>query len=257
MTHPADYTMPVHLDSLSDNAAALMAAAHRARRPGELITATFRSFTTSAGDNQGAQPILPRSANRLGALIIPQKPAASPNSPAATGAQTNPAAGTVICSASLPPGLYTVNWLVVLTGTSTATDDDNFGLYLNGVLIATSLNSTASQPQPQSPLLIDVPEGANQALAIQAVANSSTGGVIYRAQLTAVAYNVPGQARGWLASSKANAASQEGAPITAEGQGPVKLRTQAPVWLQADPASTAALTIAVIAWYEGEPSYTP
>lgn len=61
---------------------------------------------------------------------------------------------------------------------------------------------------------------------------------------------------GWLSATKAGAAAQEGAHISASGQGPVLTKTQSALYVCADPAASAVLVVTVIADYEGEPRFT-
>jgi hypothetical protein len=61
-----------------------------------------------------------------------------------------PAAGTVIVTGTLSQaGTYTLMWSVGLSGTATAADADNFGLYNGAILLAQSVNPGAVGVYPQ------------------------------------------------------------------------------------------------------------
>lgn len=68
----------------------------------------------------------------------------------AEGSALNPAAGSTITSLVLGQGEWVVSWEVVVTGTTSATDVDNFQIWFNSSAIAGSTNgSNAGQPYPQ------------------------------------------------------------------------------------------------------------
>jgi hypothetical protein len=105
-------------------------------------------------------------------------------SPQVQGQVTSPAALTAIASETLPQGSYEVTWQVGLSGTTGASDADNFGLYVGSTLVATSENETTAGGQwPQDPQIVNVPAGG-AAVRIRSIAAGTTGAV-YAAELTA------------------------------------------------------------------------
>lgn len=100
------------------------------------------------------------------------------------GSVTSPAAGQTIASlAALPAGTYTFNWIVMLRGTLGAQDVNNFGIYVNGVLVATSINANnVGTYYPQLPATITVPAGA--VVTVEAIGVGTVASV-YQAQISA------------------------------------------------------------------------
>lgn len=90
------------------------------------------------------------------------------------GSVTSPAAGAVIAaSAPQAGGTYIINWTVSLAGTVSASDVNNFGLYVGGTLIATSNNPGATGDYPQPQVEAVIPQGITykvEAIAIGTVA---------------------------------------------------------------------------------------
>jgi hypothetical protein len=118
-------------------------------------------------------------------LSVPSSITSSTSGGASTitvGSQTSPAAGTTITSQALAAGTYAVSWSVQLSGTVSASDVNNFGLYNGVTLVATSLNSGATSTYSQPNLTVVIP-GGGATLAIKAIATATTGAV-YNAQLT-------------------------------------------------------------------------
>lgn len=115
-----------------------------------------------------------------GFLILPSAivpvPGASLES---TGALISaPTAGTVLASVAAPAGVYQVPWQThnnVAVGLS-----DNYGLYVNGVLVATSENGTPAGITNQDPVTVVVPVAGT--ITVEAIA-TDTG--TYQADLTA------------------------------------------------------------------------
>lgn len=99
------------------------------------------------------------------------------------GSVTSPAAGaTIVSLSSVPAGDYLLSWQVDLAGTVAAGDTDNFQLFSNAVLVATSLNPGAVGQWQQNAQEIVIPAGgANVAIRANAI---GTVGAIYSAQLT-------------------------------------------------------------------------
>lgn len=108
-----------------------------------------------------------------------------------SGAVTHPGAGAVIALAFAAAGTYQVYWPVVLSGPAGAGDADNFGLYVGGVLAATSANAGAAGSYPQSSTVTVATGG--QLLTVQAIA-AGTAGVTYGAAV------VPGGGTGQVAA---------------------------------------------------------
>lgn len=116
-------------------------------------------------------------------------PVQAPESHQTEGAQTSPGATTTICSLVLPSGGWTLNWLVMLTGTLAAADTDNFGLYQGTTLIEQSVNGIiVGQPYAQDPVEVQVPVGG-ATYAVKNVA-AGTAASVYSAQLVASPANV-------------------------------------------------------------------
>lgn len=102
----------------------------------------------------------------------------------AQGFVVAPGAGAAIAtSPSQVGGTYTLNWTVELIGAAAAGDQNNFGLYVNAVLVATSVNLPAAGEYPQPPVQVVIPNGTTyQVKAIGA----GTAGVTYGASVSAV-----------------------------------------------------------------------
>lgn len=91
----------------------------------------------------------------------------------ATGTQTSVTAGQVICSATnVAQGEYTIQWQVQLSGAPAAADINNFGLYVNNVLIATAVNRAAAGQYIQASIPVNVPAGG-VTVAIKAIGNGT------------------------------------------------------------------------------------
>jgi hypothetical protein len=111
-----------------------------------------------------------------------QSPNSFPLSQDNYGTQTSPTTGTTIVSATASGfGSYTIDWTVELQGTTTAgTDNDNFGLYANGSLVAQSVNGFELGTYPQEPTDEILPSAG--IFAIKAI-NTATTGAVYSASL--------------------------------------------------------------------------
>lgn len=100
-----------------------------------------------------------------------------------TGSQLSPTAGTIITSvAAVPAGQYEVSWTTGLGGTTSATDANNFELFVGATGVLVSMNGTVSgSTYPQTTLNLTVPAGG-ATVSIQAIA-TATSGAVYRGQL--------------------------------------------------------------------------
>ena len=117
-------------------------------------------------------------------------PVAVPASHQAEGQQTSPAAGTTIVSLVLPSGGWTLNWLVQVSGTVGAPEQDNFALVSAGTQLDVSINGiVAGQPYQQQAAQVQIPVGGATVL-VRNVA-LATVGAVYAAQLVATPANVP------------------------------------------------------------------
>lgn len=95
---------------------------------------------------------------------------------------TGPAAGTVIGSATqsseqdLGAGTYTANWITTLSGTITAAEANNYGLYLGTTLLAISANPPVAGSYVQPPVTFTVPAAGGK-LAVKAIASAGVSAV--------------------------------------------------------------------------------
>lgn len=107
-----------------------------------------------------------------------------PTEQSASGVATAPAAGQVVASLSnLPPGTYTLNWTVGLTGgTPAAGDSNNFDLVVGATNQEHSVNPGALGEWQQQPVTITLAATTN--IAVEAV-GAGTAAVVYSAELTA------------------------------------------------------------------------
>lgn len=172
--------------------------------PAEVLDAGLRTSPQAAGfgawtayplaGTERPFPLLPFDDARSRALIVVAEPAGA-NAPSfnpTPGQATNPGPFTTIVSQFLPAGTYTANWEVMLRGTLTATDADNFQMFIGGTLIATSNNAlNVGTVYAQEPVVFNVPAGggfltitnvnANAAAVYQAgvVLTPDSGGLVY------------------------------------------------------------------------------
>lgn len=114
-----------------------------------------------------------------------------------SGAVSAPAALSNILLDTVPAGTYIVPWTVILAGTVGAGDANNFGLYANGTLVATSVNSGAAGTYPQLPVLVTV-NGTTNDLKVLSGNNAGTAGSQYSASF-------PGSIGAWSGSTPAGA----------------------------------------------------
>ncbi len=100
--------------------------------------------------------------------------------PYSSGSVTSPAPFTNILFLNVAPGTYTVSWTVTLSGTLSAADVNNFGLYNGTTFVAGSINPAAPGPYAQAPVTFTV-TGAAPDIKILSAANTPTTGAVYGA----------------------------------------------------------------------------
>lgn len=124
----------------------------------------------------------------MGITITPPG-AADPVFPAGSvaqwGTQNAPGAGVAIASTpSLPAGVYTIKWAVVLTGTLAAADEGNIGLFVAAALVVNHLSGiNAGTIEAQPDLQVIIPAGG-AVVAAKAV-GAATAGSVYQATIVA------------------------------------------------------------------------
>lgn len=98
-----------------------------------------------------------------------------------------PAAGTAVVTGPLmQAGIYEVEWTVELSaGPPTAADQNNFGLYVNGVLTATSVNPGAVGTYPQQ-TLVDIGPLANLSQIIVKNIGAGSAATVYSANIVGI-----------------------------------------------------------------------
>jgi hypothetical protein len=102
----------------------------------------------------------------------------------AYGSATSPGGGHVLASTTIPAGTWDVTWLVGFTsstaGSAAAADNNNFGLYLGGTLVASSVVDAVDngvELYVQSP--VQVTTGSSATLSIKTLGSGSSGMVYY------------------------------------------------------------------------------
>jgi hypothetical protein len=169
------------------------------------------------------------------------------------GVVTGPAGGGVIGTATtqnttvLGAGTYLVNWTPVLTGTMTAAETCNFGLYLGSTLLAISSNPNVVGAYPQVPVTVTVP-AAGGVLSMKAIA-AAGGAAVYSGNmqiiLQPVTPPVPGirlaHFPGDLTQDVATGYTLSGAMVLPGVR--VPLETQREVWAVAEGAVPATLSV--------------
>jgi hypothetical protein len=102
----------------------------------------------------------------------------------ASGTHTSPGGGTTLASTTVPAGTWDVTWIVGFTGssggTASAADNNNFGLYLGGSLVATATVDAVSngiELYVQTPVTITA--GTSATLAVKTIGSGSSGTVYY------------------------------------------------------------------------------
>lgn len=102
----------------------------------------------------------------------------------ASGALLGPSGGLTICSTTIPAGTWDVTWIVGFTtstfGTASAADNNNFGLYLGGSLVATAAVDAVDngiQLYVQTP--VTVTPGSSSTLAVKTIGGGSGGTTYY------------------------------------------------------------------------------
>jgi len=176
-------------------------------------------------------------------------------------ATTGPTAGTVIGSASqsseqdIGAGTYTVDWTVTLTGTMTAAETNNFGLYFGTLLLAISANPNAVGSYHQ-PATVTFTATAAGKLTVKAIANAG-GSAVYSCSVNTfpvpVTPPVPplriATFPGDLAEDLAAGTALSGAVLPAGGGTYQRLITQSEVFAICT-STTAYGQVSVIAEYE-------
>ena len=103
----------------------------------------------------------------------------------ASGSRTSPPApfSTIFSTGILPPGTYTVQWSVSLSGTIGAPELNNFILNLGpSRFLAGSVNAAAAGTYPQASVTFATPGGL--ALLLLSGSNSATSGAVYAGTIT-------------------------------------------------------------------------
>ena len=102
----------------------------------------------------------------------------------ASGTATHPSGGATLASTTIPAGTWDVTWIVGFTastsGTASAADNNNFGLYLGGVLQATATVDAVDngiELYVQAP--VTVVAGSSTTLAIKTIGTGSSGTTYY------------------------------------------------------------------------------
>lgn len=167
---------------------------------GAYVTETIPA---AANGMPGQAQILPHDPRRQYAYLLPLDAAvvisttleaaqSANNIASASGASyngapivaTSPAANTVLATATLPGGTYTVNWGVILAGTVGAQDRNNVGLYVGPTLVATANNGiNTGTNYGQLPASIIVPAGG-AVVTLQTI-GAGTASSVYSASFVA------------------------------------------------------------------------
>jgi hypothetical protein len=136
----------------------------------------------------GRQPIVPVPIGRYTQKVsgVPltggQNQGTISGFPSGSGSATSPVAGQLLAASVIATAAtYTVKWSVSLGGTLSAGDADNFVLYLDNTLLATSVNAAAAGTYPQAPVTFTA--AAGQQLAVTLPANA-TSGAVYTGAIT-------------------------------------------------------------------------
>jgi hypothetical protein len=184
------------------------------------------------------QQILAQNDKRKQAQILVQ-PAVAGLATASNSATVNAplAAGQLVTSVVLQPGVYTVNWTVQLAGTTSAADASNMQLMLNGVPIVGSINaSTVGNVYAQTAVQVTV-TAANSVLSINAIA-LPTATANYRASISAAQIAATGAVR---VGTRGQVANNQGG-LLQTGRYPVENKQE--LWLGSDGIN--AMTVIVL-----------
>lgn len=102
----------------------------------------------------------------------------------ASGSHTSPGGGTTLCSTTIPAGTWDVTWIVGFTsaaaGSASAADNNNFGLYAGGSLVATAAVDAVDNGIElfvQTPVTVTV--GSPSTLAVKTIGGGSSGTAYY------------------------------------------------------------------------------
>lgn len=102
----------------------------------------------------------------------------------ASGSATSPGGGTTLCSVTVPAGTWTASWIVGFTaasaGSASAADNNNFGLYLGGTLLATAtVDAVDNGIELYSQTPVTFTAGSSSTLAIKTIGGGSSGCTYY------------------------------------------------------------------------------
>jgi hypothetical protein len=176
---------------------------------------------------------------RRSVLVLNEGTPVALNSVNANGSVANPAAGAVLCSATLAPGMWLINWTAQLTAGGTAQADLNDFLLRftpaggSAVTIAQSVNMNAVGQYPQPQVTYTTPYPGTLAVTAGSASASST----YSASFTATPQAVGGAVKGIrvgalaeLAFDAANNAIIGGILLPNAMTGYERIYTQAPLY---------------------------
>ena len=193
--------------------------------------------TFLASPSTPAQQILPQNNKRKEAEIIVQQASAGLASINNSGTAAAPmTAGQQVTSVTLQPGVYTVNWNISITGTSSSTDGSNMQLMLNGVPLLQSSNGSTTitiYPQPQVTVVVTQP---NSVLSINAI-NTPTATAGYRGALTASPVSGIGYVR---VGSRAQVMNGQGGQL---GVGRYPYEAKQELWMVSDGSTTQNVVV--------------
>jgi len=101
-----------------------------------------------------------------------------PGYQAAQGSVTSPTTTETLVSVTVPPGTYTVQWSVELSGTIGGDETNNFALYNGQTFVAESVNPAAAGTYPQAAQTFTV-TAAHPTISIHAGGVTPTTGAVY------------------------------------------------------------------------------
>jgi hypothetical protein len=102
----------------------------------------------------------------------------------ASGSHTSPGGGTTLCSTTIPAGTWTLTWIVGFTnsagGTASAADNNNFGLYVAGTLVATAqVDAVDNGIELYAQVPVSVTTGSPATVAVKTIGGGSSGTTYY------------------------------------------------------------------------------
>jgi len=168
----------------------------RVTNPGEFPAAAPQATEEAKPENYAAvayplvaatpAQILQQSPLRETALISLTVPPEATSIETGVSNITNPPALSVLVSAFLPAGDYTINWTVALGGTTGVPEINNFTFNQGATVIETSINGSGSGSSfAQTPFRIIVPTGG-ATYSINVGTTTPTVGGVYRADFVAI-----------------------------------------------------------------------